>query len=651
MEHKPAIPTHAFKRTDWFILLLVILVAACLRLADGGATTHFRYDQGTLSQLALEMAHGEAFHWLGIQSSAGVPNSPMTVYFLVLPYLISDNPLFVVLFIAVWNVLGVALLWGITHRYFGRWVALAAGLAYAINPFAVLYSRAIWAQDYHTPIILLAILFGLLGFAERKKWAQALCLPVLLIGVQIHFAAWTLVPFYGCFLWLGRKNISWRALGVSAILTVLVMLPFAIGLSQQPAGAGDRADTIIGLITRGLQMRPDAVLDITQLANGLSNADFAAATTGELINFRALWHLMGVLALVGAGLMLRPVWRWAAALVWFWAGLTMIIFIPVWTGSGVFIHYFIPSIPALSLLTAFGIVGIAQLLNQNKNPLITRLPFILYGLVAVILVHQVIWTLAGYPFRAETYIVTTTNRTSTPMQYMQAVRDELSQYEDVILLGANANESNYFIWEPMLYETTECVRDLLVNGGWVDVLPSRSFAAVVAPLRPLNEGFVVPERYQHDDPIVIPLRPEEDPYIVYPFEAAPEWTETPLTYVDVPAFENGVRLLGYYLQADLMQLMWQLPDTEGDVMQYFGHFLNAAGEKIGQRDAPFYFPQYWCANDRIVTSVFIELPAEVTTLRVGMYRLKDEGGTDDYAVVDEAGTPIGVWIDLALEVD
>jgi hypothetical protein len=203
----------------------------------------------------------------------------------------------------------------------------------------------------------------------------------------------------------------------------------------------------------------------------------------------------------------------------------------------------------------------------------------------------------------------------------------------------------------MLYSSAACVRDLLIDGSQVIVLPEGEFAAVVPPH---HEAFHVPEIYVTDDPLLVPLRPGEDPYIIYRHDAPPAWNGPTLVEVDPVTFQNGVSFTGYFLEENSMYLRWHLPETweKPDVnsgfLQYFVHFLDSEGNRIGQRDAQFYIEGYWCGNDTIITWVPVDIPADFETLRVGMYYL-NEGRTDDLNVVDDNGTALGTWADFDYE--
>ena len=241
-------------RRDLLSLVLILALATALRFGRSDVVEYF-HDDAMLATLALELADGLRFPLTGILSSTGVPNSPVSVYLLAFPFSLSSDPAFVIHTVMLWNVIGATLLWLIARRYGGSRIALIAGLLYAVNPWAILFSRKIWAQELHTPIILFGLLLLLYGYWEshegrrRKRCvylAQAFSLPVLLIGFQFHFASWPLLLLIPIVLWLGRERVFAGALFAGITLSLIVILPYSIGLTQtlalDPARISDAFD-------------------------------------------------------------------------------------------------------------------------------------------------------------------------------------------------------------------------------------------------------------------------------------------------------------------------------------------------------------------------------------------------------------------------
>ena len=229
-------------RRDLSSLLLIIVLAAALRLGRGDIVEYF-HDDAMLATLALELADGLRFPLTGILSSTGIPNSPVSVYFLALPFALSSDPAVVIRFVMLWNTLGVTLLWLLARWQCGWRVALFAGVAYAVNPWAVLFSRKIWAQELHTPFIILGLLLLLKGFWARSNdgrlsrsafIGQSLGIPILLFGLQFHFAALPLALVVPLALWQGRRRLKTRVLIVAFVLSAAVCAPYALGLGAYP---------------------------------------------------------------------------------------------------------------------------------------------------------------------------------------------------------------------------------------------------------------------------------------------------------------------------------------------------------------------------------------------------------------------------------
>lgn len=648
--------TYSIKRIALFGLFFILIIACFTRIADGAALTYFRYDQGRLSLMALEMANGDAFHWLGPPNSGGLPTSPLIVWFYSLLFLLSDSPQFVTFAVALWNVVGIIFLWWIGSRYFGSIVGFVAGLALAANPWAIHYSRAIWEPRVMIPFLLIAISLGLYGYIENKRWAQSLFLPMLLVALQFHYIAFFLFPIYFVILWIGRQNFQRQSFFLSIFLALIVVLPFIYGMITQEQTESRMFKQIIEILQAGPELRFYPIQQLLDLSSG-------ANISGLLRNHANIFFLefapysdlvsQGVTALIALGLMLTwlPSWRKYALLLYTWAFLTLLIQIPAWTGRGVFLHYHLVALPAYPLLIGIGVEGIIQILHK-QTALYRFARYFILLLVVIIFSLQGFWMWRLYQFSDTNYSYSPdSGQTTTPLHYLMDVREALQPYDDVMILGANPHESNYYVWEPMLYNSASCVRDLLINGGGIDVLPNHPYAVLVAPLSPINTDYVVPDRYQHETPQIIPMRSGEDPYIIYSFDEAPEWTETPIIPIEPVSFVTGIQLTGYYLVDGWMQLRWKVQELTDESFQYFGHFIDAEGEKIGQRDAPFYVGQHWCAGDTLITTIDINLPLDTNRLRIGLYTLDKDGGITGLSTIDSDAQSGALWLDILLNDD
>ncbi len=658
----PAVHTvHPLTRRSLAALALVLVVAAALRLSAPGVV-EFLHDEATLSLLAQDMLISRSLPLTGMPSSVGLPNSPVTVYIMAVPYALSGSPLLATAYVAALNVAGAGLLWLLGHRYWGPRDGLAAGLVYAASPWAALYSRKIWAQDFLTPFLLLALVLGFVGFVEGRRWAQAAFWPAFLFALQIHIAAWGLLPLGLWFLWAGRRRLSWPALGLGAALAAIVLAPYAAGLAQTLAEDPARlANALGGAQARsgGLALNPEVLLHAARLATGYGLELWAVAPeqTADLLARvpppGPLWGAPGLLALLGlAGVWVR--YRGRALFLTLWAGLPLATFALTWTP--LYIHYLIAALPALALLTGVGFEWAVALLARPGRPPAaggagagrSPLALALWGGLGAVLLTQAAWWfgLLGYVDRTNT-----PGGFGTPLHYMMDVRAALADAGDVVVISDGnrlAYDQEPVIWMVMLRDTARCVRTLAGDHG-LAVFPDGPFAVLYAPNAPAG---AVADLYTTDAPERHPLRPGEGAYTIHRFAAAPQPPLPPLTPLDpAPRYDNGARLTGYRLEAERLILEWRLPGPvmgqRGD-LQYFAHFLDADGNALGQRDVSFWPGRYWCAGDRVLTWTAATPPAGTAILRVGLYLLQGERYTNSN-VLDEADNPIAPWADIPLE--
>src|SRR5215469_8429629 len=107
--------TTAFRRMETLALLAIIVLAGLLRLGWPGIV-EFKRDEANLSHLSLDLVHGRDFPLLGIDSSVGIRNAPVSVYIMAIPYLFTTDPMVATAFVALLNVVAVALLYLLTRR-------------------------------------------------------------------------------------------------------------------------------------------------------------------------------------------------------------------------------------------------------------------------------------------------------------------------------------------------------------------------------------------------------------------------------------------------------------------------------------------------------------------------------------------------------
>ncbi len=221
------LPDHAI---EWLMLAAILLLAGLLRLGAPG-TVEFKRDEAALSLLALDIASGRDLPLLGIGSSVGVPNSPLSAWVLAIPYALSHDPQVATAFVGLLNVAAVLGVYVLARRYYGPWAALVAGLTLAAGPWAVIYSRKLWAQDLLPSFAVAALAAGILGFLEKKRAGQLLFLPLLAVAGQIHFAALVLLPAAALLVWFGRRRLT-RWFWFSLPLALLLFAPYAFGLAR-----------------------------------------------------------------------------------------------------------------------------------------------------------------------------------------------------------------------------------------------------------------------------------------------------------------------------------------------------------------------------------------------------------------------------------
>lgn len=636
------------------LVSVVLLLAGFLRLGWPGLT-EFKQDEAHLYALALDLAEFKAFPLRGISSSVGLPNAPISVYLYALPLFVWKSPLAATLFAGALNTASVALAYGMARRYWGLRAALISALLYAAAPWAVIYSRKIWAQDL-LPLFVVGYVFtGLLAFVEsRSRWVIAHFI-LLAVIIQIHFSGIALLPLTALPLLIFRKRVNWRMAGWGALGALATATPFVIYAAMQGSwGAGQ----IGAFLSRPAEISADALrlsalVVLGTQVHALAGPQAFRAFLATLPDLNLILYLGGVLVVLGMG---SAIWHWANRLrkfakpplgtqsalrnyepaeaglmVVLWLVLPILIFIR--HSTPVFPHYFILLFPAPYLLSGIGL-----------DALLARLParwqrFGLWLLPLLIAGSQVWLSLALLRFIGAH---NTPGAFGTPLGMLIETAETAKRLSsaDVLVVSDGADPS---------IDSVPAVFDVLLRD-----VPRRFADGRTTAVFPVGNASVV-------------LWPGDYPGVeLYRQWGGGQWSNTvPLRAGEgevrfaagsgialaVPRpreasalLGNGAELLGSGGNARRWELWWHAPGpTEGENYHVFAHLLNANGERVSQSDLATYAARDWRAGDLVVN--YFALQGEGVTVRAGMYAYPSLAPAQ---VLDVAGSPAGEWIEFPI---
>ena len=181
---------------------------------------------------------------IGLTSSVGIPNPPIFIWLLSLPTLLTHNPVGVTWFIVLLNCIGIVLLLLFLIRFFSLDKALAATAIVSTAPWAILYSRKIWAQDLLFPF-LVGFFWLIASYCERPKPVKVWLL-FLLYGIlsQLHMSVWFALPALVLFFLFLAPRLRLRDVGIGIALCLLLYTPYIAHMLMYSMGSLTRTGNI-----------------------------------------------------------------------------------------------------------------------------------------------------------------------------------------------------------------------------------------------------------------------------------------------------------------------------------------------------------------------------------------------------------------------
>lgn len=212
------IPTPIF----FFLILSISLIFRVTNLY----LIEFKGDEALNLYLASQPLFGNPMPYGGTVSSIGTLNPPIFNYILFPLTLLSFDPKIISFLIGLLNSIAIALLFLIIKRFYNLYISFIATVLLALSPWAIIYSRKIWPQDFILPL-LVPIFYSvhkIIKDNDSRYWIGYVSFSLFLM--QLHQSGLFFVPLLTLFLLHSKVRINIRAILIGIVIGIIPLLPY-----------------------------------------------------------------------------------------------------------------------------------------------------------------------------------------------------------------------------------------------------------------------------------------------------------------------------------------------------------------------------------------------------------------------------------------
>ncbi|MGC9520871.1 MAG: hypothetical protein ACP5HG_03185 [Anaerolineae bacterium] len=660
------------------LLYAVLLLGFALRLSQP-TWVEFKRDEATIARLGQAIAYEGYRPATGVDSSLGIDNLPLTLYLTALPLRFWGDPLAAVLFIAFLNALALPLCYRFARacvrrrRGLERHAALLATLLFAVSPWAVLYSRKIWARTL--PIFTLAFIgAAYLTFVRGRRWMLVPTFVSLAALVGLQLEALAFVPLLGLFILLYRDNVAWRPFIVGALVAFLLLGPYIL---HDAHNGWENMRGLVAYAGGGSTFSWDALRYAFMLLGsaGIEGqaGPFHRSFLRDVPSFWWFNDLLSVLMVLALGYGAYQAFRGATrerrrtfGLLLLWWSVPVVL--QLRPSAPTQLHYFVMHYPVQYILIAASLVsGYGYLARRLQNAARGALWRLLLAASLSVLLLSSGWQVAvTHVLRIYMQARPTTGGYGIPLHYRRLAAQRaaaLSDGEEVVVLSA---ETQIFLTEtPTVFDALLFdVPHRFADGRAAVPLPETGRAVYLADLS-MEEGAdsVSPAVRRLVDLSSVQLAsklalPDEGAYRIYAWatedRAEALTTMTPLA-AGIP-FANKVVFAAYEVVSDAesdgvseIWLAWWLqgPPPEGAHYHFTVQMLDDQGRLVAQDDHAAFPSIYWAPGDLVLSRFAIPASQAASpgsyVLRAGMYTYPD---IEIVPVVNAQGEPVDDGVTL-----
>lgn len=328
----------------------------------------------------------------GLISGIGVYNFPIFNYLMIVLSIFSRNPQFLSFLIAMINTILVVIFYLIIKRYYNQQIAIFSSLLLAFSPWAIIFSRKIWAQDliFLFLIPLIGLMHELIFNKSKNRIVSFLIFLLLLLLVQLHGSGFFFFVTTLIILLIYRVKLNYKAAVFGVLVGFIPIIPYVLfQISANPACPDCESFIKYQNSIRNFDfynfLRP------LQIMGGLG---YHFVLGNDYSSFINMFPLIDKLKYVFLAEVIIPV----LGIYYILTKKRTYIFIPLYiiimpvlyflTRTNPYMHYFVILLPFLALL--YGI-SYSFLFNLSQNIIIKTLIIILF---LVTLVANIIFLLS-----------------------------------------------------------------------------------------------------------------------------------------------------------------------------------------------------------------------------------------------------------------
>jgi hypothetical protein len=672
------------------VVAFILLLGFALRTTDAGAGP-LQGDEAWLSFLAYDFGHNGQRAELGVTSSANINQPPFFHDIMAIPFAFDPDPRIARLFLAVLQLVGMAILYFMLRRYWTSRIALAGLAIFAVLPRAVWAGRFLWNPYLAIPFIIAFLATGFLT-TEGKRWARWLHFPILacIIGTHPILAITGIIwPLFVLRDWVlnhtRRQHIQLiKDYTVGIVLAGLVLLPWGIGMLHQRLNTPGQGQIMF------LRERTSIATIIQFTVQSTTAFGFGAFLLPSLDTLKFSEGLVIACALIGWLTLLSAFFLTGRAAVQMLAKRSVAQHYPdlviglAFLGTPAILmlspgatldHYLIALVPYSAVVLAIILVGrVPAGINQvainrvlrpdDKQQALSRSLIQRSHLRKLIRMTVLVVVCAfelAYLGEAMSQIH---NLSNFSRDLMPPLQDMIHLRNAAVRPGV---ETIYLVdsGTPRAFEQ-ELLWQMLANKGDSRVIWGDNFALPVPKNGATYVGYadstLIPELYSKRPARII----SNNLYRVV--DIPPNSGFTPTCRPNgVTRLANGATILGYYVPTNssltpqinkdwTIYILWTGVSTQPHTtFQLFTHLVDDHGTKFAQRDLASLDTDLWRNDDLFVSKVTLAVNAQMPInqplyIRVGMYTLPTATNPQfgNVNAINQNGAAAGQWITIPI---